>query len=106
MLYLIVLAYLRPLAEVDESKDAHRAFLKKHYDAGHFLISGRKEPRSGGIILAQAASVDEVLTWVSEDPFKQAGVAAYEVIGWTPTMAAQGWPFGHPDLQGTGGIDQ
>ncbi|WP_412480569.1 YciI family protein [Azonexus sp. IMCC34839] len=106
MLYLIVLSYLRPLAEVDEYMDAHRAFLKKHYDAGHFLISGRKEPRTGGIILARAASADEVLTWVSEDPFRQAGVAAYEFIGWTPTMAANGWPFGHPHLEKTGGIGQ
>lgn len=93
MLYLILLVYLRPLSEVDKHMDAHREFLKKHYDAGHFLISGRKEPRSGGVILARAESSDDVVRWVSEDPFKQAGVASYELIRWTPTMAAEGWPF-------------
>lgn len=93
MWYLILLSYLRPLAEVDDHLDAHREYLKRHYDAGHFLISGRKDPRTGGVILARADSPDEVVRWISEDPFKQAGVASYELIRWLPTMAAEGWPF-------------
>lgn len=88
MLYLILLEYLAPLAEVDRHLDAHRQFLKKHYDAGHFLVSGRKEPRTGGVILAKAMSQESVVRWISEDPFKKAGIASYEIICWTPTMMA------------------
>ncbi|QID19662.1 GTP cyclohydrolase [Nitrogeniibacter mangrovi] len=92
-MYLIMLTYRRPLAEVDAQLAAHRAFLERHYDAGHFLMSGPREPRTGGIILARAASAAAVAEWVSEDPFKQAGVADYEVVGWRPGMAAPGWPL-------------
>lgn len=88
MLYLILLNYLAPLTEIDSHLAAHRAFLKKHYDAGHFLVSGKREPRTGGVILAQADSLENVMQWISEDPFKQEGVAAYQIICWTPTMIA------------------
>ncbi len=92
MLFLVLLDYLRPLPEVDLHMDEHRAFLSRHYAAGHFLLSGRKAPRTGGVILARANSLDEIAHWISEDPFRQAGVASYEIIAWEPTMAAQGMP--------------
>jgi len=92
MLFLILLDYLRPLSEVDVHMDDHRAFLNRHYAAGHFLLSGRKSPRIGGVILARANALDEVSQWISEDPFHQAGVASYQIIAWEPTMAAPGMP--------------
>ncbi|MDG2538710.1 YciI family protein [Dyella jiangningensis] len=90
MFYLILLDYLRPLADIDRHMERHREFLARHYKAGHFLLSGRKEPRTGGVILATATSSEEVAQWISEDPFSQAGVAAYTVVRWQPTMAAGG----------------
>lgn len=92
MLFLVLLNYLRPLPEVDLLMGDHRAFLSRHYAAGHFLLSGRKAPRTGGVILAKANSIDEVAQWISEDPFHQSGVASYEIIAWEPTMAAQDMP--------------
>ena len=92
MLFLVLLDYLRPLPEVDLHMEAHRAFLSRHYAAGHFLLSGRKVPRSGGVILARADTLADVTQWISEDPFQHAGVASYEIIAWEPTMAAQCMP--------------
>ncbi|HEV2538703.1 MAG TPA: YciI family protein [Frateuria sp.] len=93
MLYLILLDYLRPLDEIDRHMERHREFLARHYEAGHFLLSGRKEPRTGGVILATAKTTEEVSQWISEDPFSRARVAAYTVIRWQPTMAASGHPW-------------
>jgi uncharacterized protein YciI len=90
MLYLIVLDYLRPLADIDRHMAEHRAFLARHYEAGHFLLSGRKQPRTGGLILAAADDIEQVSRWICDDPFHAAGVAAYTVVGWQPTMAADG----------------
>lgn len=86
MLYLILLRYRVALSEVDRHLDAHRAFLERHYAAGHFLLSGRQEPRAGGVILARGASREEVAGWLREDPFQQAGVADYEIIAWLPSL--------------------
>lgn len=88
MLYLILLTYRVPLSEVDAHLAAHRAYLERHYRAGHFLLSGRREPRSGGVILARADDRATVEAWVAEDPFHQAGVATCEIIAWVPSLRA------------------
>ena len=44
---------------IDANMRAHMAFLKQQYAAGKFLVSGRKVPRDGGIILALGKSRDE-----------------------------------------------
>lgn len=89
MLFLILLDYQRPLSEVDAHIEAHRAFLTRHYMAGHFLLSGRKSPRTGGVILAKANALHEVTRWIADDPFCQARVASYQVVAWEPTMVAE-----------------
>ncbi|KGM41388.1 GTP cyclohydrolase [Aquabacterium sp. NJ1] len=88
MLFLILLDYQRPLSEVDAHIEAHRAFLTRHYEAGHFVMSGRKSPRTGGVILAKASALHEVARWIADDPFCQARVASYQVVAWEPTMVA------------------
>jgi len=89
-MYIISLRYVRPLAEVDAHLAAHVEWLKAGYLSGHFLASGRKVPREGGVILARAANraaLDELL---AQDPFALAGVAHYDLIEFAPTMAAAG----------------
>ncbi|HET8695368.1 MAG TPA: YciI family protein [Aquabacterium sp.] len=93
MLYLILLDYLRPLSEVDAHLEPHRAFLRRHFEAGHFLLSGPKEPRTGGVILARARTEQEVSKWIAEDPFYQQGIARFEVIAWSATMSQPQWPL-------------
>ena len=59
-MFVIELIYKADLAKIDAQMAAHMKFLKKYYAAGHFLVSGRKIPRDGGIILAAAASRKEI----------------------------------------------
>jgi uncharacterized protein YciI len=54
---------------------AHMRFLKAHYTSGHFLVSGRKVPRDGGIILAVGERRDQVEAIVKQDPFVARGLA-------------------------------
>jgi len=91
MLFLILLRYRVALDQVEAHIDAHRGWLRQHYAAGHFLLSGPQEPRSGGAILARASDREAVLQWLRDDPFHSAGVADYEVVAWVPTLR-------HPDL--------
>jgi uncharacterized protein YciI len=86
---IISLTYTAPLERIDEHLAAHRAFLDAQYARGIFLLSGRKVPRDGGIILARAASRAEIEALVCQDPFHQAGLARYEITEFVPTMAAE-----------------
>lgn len=90
-MFIVMLEYLKPLGEVDRFIAEHRAHLKKHYEAGHFLLSGRREPRTGGVIIAQVATRAELEEIISCDPFWCEGVARYDIVEFVPTMAAAGF---------------
>ncbi|MBP8772805.1 MAG: hypothetical protein KBH25_05940 [Aeromonadaceae bacterium] len=87
-MYIVLITYTRPLTEIDALIPAHREFLQRHYDAGHFLLSGRREPRTGGVILASLPSRAQLEQLLHEDPFAQAKAAEYEILEFTPTMTA------------------
>ncbi len=79
-MFVIELMYKAELAQIDASMRAHMAFLKEQYAAGRFLVSGRKIPRDGGIILALASSLQELESIVRQDPFVSSGLADYRII--------------------------
>ncbi|HCB1501970.1 uncharacterized protein YciI [Klebsiella oxytoca] len=85
---VIVLTYIKPLDEVDAQLAAHVEWLKKGYANGLFLASGRKIPRSGGVILAKGDDMDLLRAWLSQDPFQQSGVAKVDIIPFEATLAA------------------
>lgn len=84
-MFLILLQYIRPLAAIEHYLDAHRAFLEKYYQSGQFILSGRRKPRSGGLILCKASSRKEVEQIIAEDPFDKYQLAMYEIIEFEPT---------------------
>lgn len=89
-MFIIDLTYCKPLEEVDLLLESHTLFLKKYYASGNFLLSGRKNPRTGGVILANAANLEEIQQILTEDPFNRNGVARYAITEILPTMAAEG----------------
>src|SRR4051812_49819029 len=74
-MFLIELTYKAALAEIDRHMKAHVAFLNRHYAAGRFVVSGRKIPREGGIIVAIGGTRGEIEALVREDPFLARGLA-------------------------------
>jgi uncharacterized protein YciI len=78
--FVIELIYKADLAEIDAHMRPHMAFLKKHYAAGKFLVSGRKIPRDGGVILAVGGSKQEIEAIVQQDPFCENGLADFRII--------------------------
>jgi uncharacterized protein YciI len=79
-MFLVLLTYERPLAEIDRRMAAHVAFLEECYRAGAFLASGRQVPRRGGVILAVAASRGDLETLMRRDPFVSEGLARFEIV--------------------------
>jgi uncharacterized protein YciI len=87
-MFVIELIYKADLAQIDAQMKPHMAFLKKHYAAGHFLVSGRKIPRDGGIILAVGKSRADVEAIMREDPFCKQGLAEFRVIEFRASQRA------------------
>jgi uncharacterized protein YciI len=91
-MFVIELIYKVPLEEIDARMRAHMAFLKKHYAAGNFVISGRKVPRDGGIILAVGKTRGEIEAIVQEDPFCKHGLADFRIIEFRASQRADDIP--------------
>lgn len=87
VMYIISLTYKTDLEKVDRYIPEHMEFLKKHYQDKKFLVSGRKTPRTGGMIIATATDRQEIEDIIKKDPFYENGIADYEIIEITPTMA-------------------
>ena len=88
-MFVIELTYKAPLAEIDASMAAHVNFLKKYYAAGHFIVSGRKIPRDGGIIVAVAESREQIEAVIREDPFYERGLADFRIIQFRASQRAR-----------------
>jgi uncharacterized protein YciI len=91
-MFVIELIYKAELSEIDARMKAHVAFLNKHYAAGTFLISGRKIPRDGGIILAVGKTKAELESILAEDPFHKHGLAEFRIIEFRASQRAQDIP--------------
>jgi uncharacterized protein YciI len=87
-MFVIELEYTADLSEIDAHMAAHVVFLKKYYKAGHFLVSGRKIPRDGGIILAVGTSREQIEEIVKQDPFHQHGLAKFRVVEFRASQRA------------------
>lgn len=87
-MFVVELSYEVELERIDAAMAAHVAFLKKYYAAGNFLVSGRKVPRDGGIILAVAGSREELETIMKQDPFVQRGLAAFRITEFRASQRA------------------
>ncbi|MGD8108467.1 YciI family protein [Pantoea sp. FN0302] len=77
-MYIINLSYHRPIEEVEALTEAHVDWLKRYFAAEVFIAAGRKDPRSGGVIMAKDIDRDRLDTILAEDPF--VAVAHYEVM--------------------------
>lgn len=88
-MFVIELTYVAPLAEIDAHMPAHMEFLKKHYASGHFLVSGRKIPREGGMILAVGRDRAEIEAIARQDPFCARGLAEARVIEFRASQHAE-----------------
>jgi uncharacterized protein YciI len=87
-MFVIELAYKVDLAEIDARMAAHVIFLKKYYASGNFLVSGRKVPRDGGIILAVGKNRRQIEAIIEEDPFFVHGLADFRIIEFRASQRA------------------
>jgi len=91
-MFIIDLNYIVPLEELDSHMAAHVKYLQKYYKMNVFVASGRKVPRTGGIILALADSIEAVEKIIAEDPFYKHGLAEFNISQFLTSQF-------HPDLK-------
>jgi uncharacterized protein YciI len=85
-MFIVSLNYIRPLEQVDSLLEEHIKFLNIQYEKKIFIASGRKVPRTGGIILARAKNKEKLSAILEQDPFYKNDIAKYEITEFIPSM--------------------
>lgn len=89
-MYLILLTYVKPLAEVEAVLEAHRAYLRDAPEASDIVLTGRKHSRDGGLVMLHATDRAAVDRFIAADPYALAGVASFEVLGFDVAQVCAG----------------
>lgn len=66
----------------DQHVPAHKAYVQDLIEKGHQARSGYWAQRGGGMLLFEAASMDEAKTIVAQDPLVQNGCVNYQLYEW------------------------
>lgn len=84
-MFIISLSYKKDIIEVEKFMEPHVQFLDKYYTEKKFIFSGRKNPRTGGVILVRDVDREMLQEIIKQDPFYQNEIADYEITEVIPT---------------------
>jgi uncharacterized protein YciI len=79
-MFVVLLTYKKPIEEIEKHLAEHRAFLDRGYSNHFFLLSGPTEPRTGGVIISQLKSRNQLESILKQDPFSMHELANYNLI--------------------------
>jgi uncharacterized protein YciI len=83
-MFVLLSRFQKPLEEVNRFLTVHSVWVQQHYESGRFLVSGRREPPTGGVIVARAESEQELREILALDPLQQMGLVEYEIVAFEP----------------------
>jgi len=88
--FIVEIDYRIPAEQIGEVVAEHRAYLKKGYDQGWLLFSGPKVPKTGGMIIARAPSLEALQKFFQSDPYFVKSIADYRFVEFDPVLR-QAW---------------
>jgi uncharacterized protein YciI len=84
MLFVVLMRYIRPLAEVDAVRADHVRHLERYAAQGIIHAWARRDPPEGGVLIAAAPDRATLEAVLAEDPYVKAGVAKPEIVVFAP----------------------
>ena len=64
----------------DDIMKEHMAYSQKAMDEGLILMSGLKSDMNGGLFIMRAESIDKIIAYLDDEPFKVHGIQEYKII--------------------------
>ena len=84
MLFVVLMHYSQPLEAVDRIRAEHVRHVEGWAERGVFRAWARRNPPSGGVLVAAAPDRATLERVVAEDPYVKAGVATPEIVEFNP----------------------
>jgi len=92
-MFIINFNFIKPIEEVNSFTKLHREYVSNQYKKGIFIFGGPKDPRSGGIVIANSNSEKELCEILERDPLITQKVAEYSLTKFTPLMSIEKLDF-------------
>jgi uncharacterized protein YciI len=86
-MFIVFLKFSGNKAQAGQFMEGHKAWVKRGFDDGVFLLAGSLEPDLGGGILAHNTSRADLERRVNDDPFVAENVVKAEVFELDPGKA-------------------
>src|SRR6266571_2112670 len=80
MLFVVLMHYSQPLEAVDRVRPEHVRYLESWAGRGIIQAWARRDPPTGGVLVAAAPDRATLERVIAEDPYVKAGVARAEIV--------------------------
>lgn len=88
-MFIILLTYIAPIEKIEKELNNHIIYLKEQYSLGYFIASGRKVPRTGGIIISNIKDINQLNQILEKDTFKRNKLVEYNITEFIPTITSE-----------------
>lgn len=86
-MFIVLLRFSANKAKAGQLMEGHKAWLKRGFDDGVFLLTGSLQPNLGGGIVAHNIALPELQSRVNNDPFVAEDVVSAEILEIAPSRA-------------------
>lgn len=86
-MFIVLLKFSNNKAKAGQFMDGHKAWIKRGFDDGVFLLSGSLQPNFGGGIVAYNTALPDLQSRVNDDPFVAEDVVKAEILEIAPSRA-------------------
>jgi uncharacterized protein YciI len=84
-MFVVLLTFSGNKGQASQFLEGHKAWIKRGFDDGVFLLVGNLQPNLGGGIVAHNTSLSDLQSRVSDDPFVAENVVSAEILEIAPS---------------------
>lgn len=83
-MFIVMLTFSNNKAQAKTHMEGHNAWIKEGFSDGVFLLAGSIEPATGGCLIADNTTLEELQDRVARDPFVVENVVKADIIEVSP----------------------
>jgi uncharacterized protein YciI len=84
-MFVVLLTFSGNKGQASQFLEGHKAWIKRGFDDGVFLLVGNLQPNLGGGIVAHNTSLSDLQSRVNDDPFVAENVVSAEILEIAPS---------------------
>jgi uncharacterized protein YciI len=92
-MFVVSLRFAANKGKAGQFMDGHKAWIKRGFDDGVFLLVGNLQPNLGGGIVAHNTSLSDLQGRLNSDPFVAEDVVCAEILEITPSRVDERLKF-------------